>query len=266
MHIWNQALESLSHTLATSGVQLLGALLISLVGWVAARWVAAGVRRVGARAHRIDRTLVPLLASLAHWTILAVTLVAVLEKFGIPTSSVLAVLGSLGLAVGLSLKDTISDLAAGVVLLLLRPFDVGDAVNLGGTAGVVEAIDLFETKLTSFDGVPLVMPNSKVRGSVVENYSRAQERRIELVVGVAPGELDRARQVITRVLASEARILPEPAPRVDLQELGGSAAHLLVRGYCPAPELQSTRTALTRRLEEELAGIQLTLQPGSSKP
>jgi small conductance mechanosensitive channel len=241
-------------------LSILSALVIGTIGWVAARWVGGTVQSVSKKSGRIDPTLEPLLVKLARWSIIAITIVAVLDKFGIQTTSLLAFIGAAGLAIGLALKDTVSDLAAGVVLLVLRPFNVGDAVVIAGTGGVVKAIDLFETKLTSWDGVPIVLPNNSVRTAKIENFTRAGSRRIDLVVGIAYGDdIGKAVDALKGMLNLEPRVLAEPESMVAVTELGDSSVDLLVRMWVAPADFWGVKFDMTRAIKETLDGAGVTI-------
>jgi small conductance mechanosensitive channel len=247
------ALGALRDLIKGYGLAVLSAAVIAVVGWMASSWAARSVRKLGRRSERIDATLVPVLSSLSRLVLLTATAAAVLEKLGVDTKSLFAVLGAAGLTVGLALKDTLADVASGLVLLVLRPFDVGDAVDIDGTSGVIDAIDIFQTRLTSFDGVPIVLPNSKVRAARVQNFSRAERRRMDLTVGVSQGtDVGQAITALKEVLESEARVLREPTPAVDVVELGEDKVNLLVRAWTLPGDLLPTRLDLTRRLKERL--------------
>jgi len=229
------------------------ALAILIVGWLVAGWTGNLVRRASTRTGHISPTLTPFFAKLARLAILAVVLLAALSKLGVETSGVFAMLGAAGLAVGLALKDTVSDVAAGIVLLVLRPFDVGEAVSIGGTGGVVTAIDIFQTRLTSFDGIPLVMNNSAVRTAVIQNFSRAHERRIELTIGIGYDEdIGRAIAAISQVVEAEPRVLPQPRFLVSTKQLSDNAVQLLIRCTTRAADFEGTLFDLTRAVKERL--------------
>ena len=227
------------------------ALLILVLGWMFAAWVAAMVRK--ATQHRLSPTLVPLFAKLTRLALLVVVVMAALDKLGVETTGLLAALGAAGLAIGLALKDTVADVAAGIVLLVLRPFDVGDAVDIGGTGGVVTAIDILQTKLTSFEGVPIVLNNSSVRTSTIQNYSAAQTRRIDLEVRIGYGDdIGKAKSAIEAVLADDQRVLSDPPRLVNTTSLGDNAVVLLVRCTTRAADFFDTKLDLTRAIKERL--------------
>lgn len=229
------------------------ALLILMLGWALAGWASSAVRKASERSGRVSPTLVPLFAKLTRLALLVVVVIAALDRLGVQTSGVFAVLGAAGLAIGLALKDTVSDVAAGVVLLVLRPFDVGEAVDIGGTGGIVTAIDILQTKLTSFDGIPIVLNNSAVRTAIIQNYSRAVTRRIDLEVGIGYGDdIGKAKAVIEDVLRADARVLEEPAMLVNTLALGDSAVVILARCTTQAADFWDTKLDLTRAIKERL--------------
>jgi small conductance mechanosensitive channel len=196
---------------------------------------------------------VPLFAKLTRLSLLLVVILAALEKLGVQTSGFFAMIGAAGLAIGLALKDTVSDVAAGVMLLFLRPFDVGEAVDLGGTGGVVTSIDIFQTKLTSFDGIPVVINNSAVRTSTIQNFSRAQTRRIDLEIGIGYGDdIGKAKAAIADLVNSDSRVLKDPALLVNTISLSDSAVVLLVRFSTKAQDFWNTKLDLTGRIKERL--------------
>jgi small conductance mechanosensitive channel len=241
-------------------IAAVSALLILAAGWLIAGWIAGLVRKISERSGRISPTLVPLFAKLTRLAISIVVLVAALDKVGVDTSGLFALLGAAGLALGLALKDTMSDIAAGIMLLVLRPFDVGEAVDVGGSGGVVDAIDLFQTKLTSFEGVPFVINNSAVRTARIQNYSRAVTRRIDLEIGVSYGaDLGKTKAVIESVLRDDSRVLTTPEFIVNTQSLGDSAVLFLVRCTTGASDFLGTKLDLVRAIKEALdrAGVEI---------
>lgn len=251
---------TVSTTLGETGLRIVAALVILAAGWVVAGWVTRAVRTASERSGKLDETLAPLFAKIARLSVLAVTMVMALDKLGVDTTSIIAFMGAMGIAVGLALKDTISDLASGIVLLVLRPRSVGEAVDIGGEGGVVKAIDLFETKLETFDGIPLVMPNSRVRGNIIKNFSRAQRRRIDLTVGVAyEADVGRAIDVVNTAVRADPRILADLDLLVNVTDLSDSSVDLLVRVWVNAPDFFVAKLDLTKAIKLALdqAGISI---------
>lgn len=178
---------------------------------------------------------------------------AALDKLGVETSSVLAFLGAVGLAVGLALKETLGDAASGIMLLARRPFVVGDSVDIGGNVGTIAGLDVFETELIRTDGVPVIIPNSKIRSGEIRNFTRARRRRADLHVRVSYDEdLGRAIEVIHDAIRRAPTVLEEPTPLVDAQELGENAVRLLVRVWTSPDEHIEKTLQLTRQIKDRL--------------
>lgn len=229
------------------------ALAILVIGWIIAGWIAGAVRRAMERSGRVSQTLLPLLYKITRIVLLAIVVVAALDKVGVNTSGLFAMLGAAGLAVGLALKDTVSDVAAGVVLLILRPFDVGEGVDIGGTSGVITEIGLFQTSLLSFDGIPITINNSAVRTATIQNFARAQTRRADLEIGIGySDDIGLAKAAIAAVLQADERVLQDPAPLIDTLQLGDSAVVLLVRYHTTAADFFVTKLEMTRQIKERL--------------
>jgi small conductance mechanosensitive channel len=253
------ALESLTGLVTTWGLSVLGALAVLVLG----RWIAGMVRRALTRAlerAQTDASLIPFFASLAYYTVLAVVLIAVLGLFGIETTSLIAVLGAAGLAVGLALQGTLSNFAAGVMLLLFRPFRAGDYVEVAGSAGSVAEISIFTTILNTPDNVRIIVPNATIWGETIKNYSANDTRRNDLVVGISyADDIGRAIEVIRGVLAAEPRVLADPEPVVAVSELGDSSVNLVVRPWCSGGDYWPLRFDLQRSLKEKLEAAGLSI-------
>lgn len=233
------------------GLSVLGATVILILGWTVSSWVAGLIRRTIARHARFDRTLGLLFAQLARWSILAFTIVAVLGRFGVQTTSIVALLGAAGLAVGLALQGTLSNIASGVMLLALRPFRVGDAVEVGGTSGVVDEIGLFTTRMHTFDNVAVFMPNSSVWGNEIKNMSQNDSRRLELVVSIGySDDIGKAMSVLRQILEGDERVLAEPAFRIGVSELADNSVNLLVWPWVRREHYLDLKLDITREVKE----------------
>jgi len=190
---------------------------------------------------------------MAYYVVLAVVVIAVLNLFGVQTTSLIAVLGAAGLAVGLALQGTLSNFAAGVMLLVFRPFRIGDYVDIAGTAGSVVEIGLFTVALNTPDNVRIIVPNSSVYGQTISNYAANPTRRNDLVIGIAYGDdIGKAISTIEAVLAADARVLKDPAPVVATSELADSSVNIVVRPWCTKEDYWGLRFDLTRKIKEEL--------------
>ncbi len=241
------------------GMRVVGAIAVLLLGrWVAGR-IRRGVRLAVGRAGA-DETLAPFLSGLAYWLALAILIVAVLGLFGIPTASLVAVLGAAGLAVGLALQGTLSNFASGVMLLVFRPLRVGDVVEVGGFLGKVAEVGIVSSVLNTPDNVRITIPNSEVFGKPIKNYTVNDTRRIDLVIGVSYGDdLSAAQVTIERVVAADDRVLKDPAPQIAVSNLGDSSVDFVVRPWCRNDDYWDVRFDLTRRIKEELEAAGCTI-------
>src|SRR3954466_15818145 len=197
------------------------AVLILVAGWILARCVGRWVRDWVGRSHYIDATLKPLVASFARYMILALTIVAVLGQFGVQTTSLIALLGAAGLAIGLALQGTLSNVASGVMLLILRPFRVYDRIKVSDATGSVREIGLFRTEIVTDNGNFVSIPNATIFSGTIINMSRESSRRTDFTVEIDRGEnLDQVQKTILECLGREQRVLKSPAPTVRVETLG----------------------------------------------
>jgi len=234
------------------GLKVLGAIAVLVIGRMIASWGRKITRRSLERAG-MDETVIPFVSRLVYFLIMAFVLLAVLGLFGIPTTSVIAVLGAASLAVGLALQGTLANFAAGVMLLMFRPFEVGDYIEVSGHAGTCKAIGVFATTLNTVDNVQITIPNGKVYGEAIKNYSANDIRRVDLVASVAyDDDLQVARDTLMSILEADERVLDDPAPTVAVSELGASSVDLVVRPWCRAEDYWDLRFDLTRRIKESL--------------
>jgi len=233
------------------GLNVVGAILILIVGWVVAAWVSRLARAGLSRSGRVDTTVSVVLSRAVRWLILAFTLVAVLNRFGVQTTSIVALLGAAGLAIGLALQGTLANVAAGIMVLMLRPFRLGDAVDIGGTGGTVEDIGLFTTRITTFDGVVVHVPNGQVWGEKIQNYTQAGKRRYDLVVGIGYGDdIGKALNAMRAVVSSDERVLADPEAMYVVTELGDSAVNVMARYWTAPADYWNARFELTRAVKE----------------
>ena len=239
--------------LTSYGLSVLGGIVVLVVGWTIAGWARRAVDRGLGRIESIDMTLRSFLASATRYVILVLTVLAVLSEFGVQTASLITVFGAASLAIGLALQGTLSNLAAGVMLLFFRPFRVGDYVEAGGHAGAVRAIDLFMTEFATSDNVRILVPNGKIWGGAVINYSHYDTRRVDLTVGIGYGDdIERAFEAIRGVIAAERRIHGEPEPMVVVGELAGSSVKIVIRVWCDAGDYCPLKFDMTRAVKEAL--------------
>lgn len=241
------------------GTKFLYAIAIFLIGSLIARLVAKGVGRALGRT-KMDEMLVRFLSNILRWTLFVVVLVAALDQLGVDTTSVIALLGAACLAVGLALKDSLQNFAPGVLLILFRPFRIGDFVEAGGVEGVVEEIRIFSTQLRTVDNREVIVPNGDIYSGTITNYNAKENRRIDLVIGIGyDDDLKKAKSILETILSEEERVLDDPAPLVAVGELGASSVDILVRPWVRTADFFSTKCALTERIKLALddAGISI---------
>jgi len=240
--------------------RLVGAIVLLIVGWWLASWARRAIVRVLAAQSRIDVTLSGVIASLVRYSILIVVVVAVLAQLGIQTTSILAALGAAGLAIGLALQGTLSNIAAGMMLLWLRPFRVGDYIDSGTVAGTVKDLGLFATELHSWDGIYQFVPNSELWNKKVINYSRLPTRLVDLAFGVAYGDdLAKGQEALLAMADDDERVNSDPAPQVFVDELGDSAVVLRLRVWAATADYWTLRRALTERGKAALEAAGLSI-------
>lgn len=235
------------------GLNVVGALVVLIVGLIVAGWAKRVVQRMLRRSGRVDETLIGFLGSLAKYAVTAFTVIAVLQQFGVEATSLVAVFGAAGLAIGLALQGTLSNVAAGVMLLLFRPFKVGDVIDAGGHTGSVKTISLFTTELATPDNVQIIIPNGAIWGTAIKNFSHNDTRRVDLLMGIDYGDnIDAAIATIKRVIGEEARALSDPESMVAVSELADSSVNLVVRVWVNASDYWGVYFDLTKKLKEQL--------------
>ena len=246
--------------LTTYGFDVLGAIIILAIGWMVAGWASKVTRTAADRAKWMDATLKPLAASLVRYLILIITVVAVLNQFGVETTSVIAVLGAAGLAIGLALQGTLSNVAAGVMILVLRPFKIGDYIEAGGKAGTVKEVGLFGSELATPDNVFISVPNSAIIGGAIANFSHHGTRRIDIVVGIGYGaDIDQAFGVLRGLADADARVLKDPEAHLSVRELADSSVNIGLRIWVNAADYWDVLFDLNKGVKQGLdaAGIEI---------
>jgi small conductance mechanosensitive channel len=248
----DQAVQNVVTLVSTWGLQLAGALAVLIIGRFLCGIARKSIRRA-MENRRVDPSLVPFVSNLVYFVLLAAVLIAVLGLFGIETTSLVAVLGTAGLAIGLALQGTLANFSSGVMLLLFRPFHVGDYIDAAGTAGTVTEIGVFSTTLNTPDNVKIIVPNSGIFGATIKNFSANDTRRNDIVLGISyDDDISNAIAVVNAVLSKDSRVLSDPEPVVAVSELADSSVNLVVRPWCRKEDYWGLRFDLTRRLKEEL--------------
>ena len=232
-------------------VNAVQALVVLILGWISAGIIARVIRnRVNASA-QIDNTIGNFVASLVRWVLILVVVIGVLNIFGFEATSLVAVLGAATLAVGMALQGTLSDLAAGFMLIIFRPYKLGQYVDIGGTAGTVKDINLFVTELVTPDNVQIIMPNGQAWGSVITNYSHHPKRRCDLVFGIDYADnADTAMQILSGLATGDPRVLNVPETWIRVTNLGDSSVDITVRMWCAADDYWNLRFDFTKAAKE----------------
>jgi small conductance mechanosensitive channel len=237
----------------TYGLSVVGAIVILIVGFMVAGWIRSSVRKGLSKIQKVDETLRSFFASLAYYAVVIFTIIAVLAQFGVQTTSFIAVLGAAGLAIGLALQGTLSNVAAGVMLLLFRPFKVGDYIEGGGLAGTVKSVTLFVTELATPDNVQIIAPNAQLWGSAIKNYSFHATRRVDIAIGIAyEDDLEKAQGAIVDECKKDSRVLGDPAPMAAVTDLGDNSVNFTVRVWCNAADYWNLKFELTKNLKKRM--------------
>lgn len=245
----------------------LGKIVISLIVFLIGKWVADHAHKVLGRLllkSRFDHTLVKFLGHLSYGFLMIAVVLAAVGTIGVDISSLLALIGAAGLAVGLALKDSLSNFAAGVMIIVFRPFKVGDSITASGQSGVVDEIGIFSTHLNTPDNQRIIIPNSAVISGIIINATTLPLRRIDLIISIGVDDsIGTARDVILAVIATDTRILPEPAPMVGVERLAATTVDLFVRPWVRTVDYGMVRADLLERLRAALgdAGIHIPAKP-----
>lgn len=255
----DQIMEVVQTALATWGLKILAALAILFLGRIIAGLIRRTVKK-GLRRASFDATLTPFVANLVYAILMVGVLYGAASALGIPMNGFVAMIGAAGLAIALAFQGTLSNFSSGIMLLTFRPFQVGDFVDAGGTAGTVKEIGVFTTILATPDNVKIIMPNSAISGQTIKNFSANETRRVDLAVGVGyDDDLNLAMDVINRVLKADSRVLEDPAPVVAVNEMGASSVDFVVRPWCAAGDYWAVKWDLTKALKEEIEAAGLNI-------
>ncbi len=229
-------------------------IIMALVVFVIGRWVAKVVVRIIERMMkkaRMDDMLTAFLGNILYTVLLLVVVIAALDQLGVQTTSLLAVFGAAGLAIGLALKDSLANFSSGVLLIIFRPFKVGDFIEAAGQSGVVEEVRIFSTVLRTGDNREIIVPNGHIYGGPIVNYSARATRRIDLVMGIGyDDDIRKAKQLIVEAFAADDRILKDPAPAVSVAELADSSINLNVRPWVNSAEYWNVRSDLLQNIKQ----------------
>lgn len=234
-------------------IQYSGKIIAALLIFIIGRWLANRISTMFSKLlekNKVELTLVSFLKNIVYYALLIAVLIASLNQLGVNTTSFLTVVGAAGLAIGLALKDSLSNFSSGVMLILFRPFKIGDFITAAGVSGTVKQITIFNTEMATPDNQKVIVPNSSIMGGVITNVTANPTRRIDLVAGVSyADDIGTARKVLEKIIADESRILAEPAPTIALSELADSSVNFVVRPWVKAEDYWSVRFAITEQIK-----------------
>lgn len=234
----------------TYGLKIIGAILILILGRIAAGIGRRIVERILVKS-QTDQSIISFAGNLTYIIILVFAVLAALAKFGIQTASFVAILGAAAFAIGFALQGSLANFAAGILILVLRPYRVGDYIEGAGVAGTVKEIQLFTTVLTTPDNVKIMVPNGKIYGDIIKNVSAYDIRRIDLIIGIAySSSIQKAYEVLSELIKEEARVLSEPVPQIAVSELADSSVNFVVRPWVKKEDYWVVRFDLTRKIKE----------------
>ncbi len=246
MTVWDRIVD----WIISYGGRMAGALAILVIGWIGGRLARRIVRRLMTRA-KVAPAVTAFCAQLSFIVILVVAVVASLARFGVETTSFVAILGAAGFAIGFALQGALSNFAAGVLLLIQHPFRIGDFVEVAGVAGTVQDIQLFTTVLATPDNVKVIVPNGKIYGNTIHNYAGYETRRLDLGVGIGYGTpIERASSVAMKLMQNDDRVLVEPFPQVLVGELAESSVNLTLRMWVAGSNYWDVRFDLIRAVKQ----------------
>lgn len=247
---WDEVVAFAKTHAVDFALALVTALVIFYVGRIVVKLVTRAIRKV-MNAQEVDPTLVTFISNLVNMVLMVIVAIAAIGALGVQTTSFIAILGAAGLAVGLALQGSLSNFASGVLIIIFRPYKVGDWVEAAGISGAVKEVQILTTILTTGDNKQVIVPNSQIMDSVITNYSANDTRRVDMVVGVSySDDLDKVRNVIGELIAADDRILADPAPKVAVSELADSSVNFVVRPWVKTADYWGVMFDLTEAVKK----------------
>ena len=247
---WTALMDTARTTGVDFGINLIIAIVIFFVGRMIARALQKGLKKMMA-SQEVDKILQTFVGNLVYWTLMIFIIIAAINQIGIQTTSLIAVMGAAGLAVGLALQGSLSNFAAGVLIVIFRPYRVGDFVEAAGIAGVVEQVQILTTVLKTGDNKQIIVPNSQIMSSIITNYSANDTRRVDLTVGVSyDDDLDKVRETVKSLIAADDRILDEPECLIAVAELADSSVNFTVRPWVKSADYWGVKFDLTEAIKK----------------
>lgn len=249
---FNEILAEYWPSILSATLKVVGALLVLIIGLRIAGWLAGVVRDQTSKRPGVDQTLGSFFGSLVRWFVTAAVFIATLQVFGVQATSFVAILGALTLAIGLSLQGALGNIASGVMIMLFRPYKMGDFVEISGQNGTVKDINLFQTILATVDNVKIIIPNTEAIDGIIKNYSGYDTRRCDITFGIDyDDDMDKAIAIIMSLAEQDERVLKDPEPFVKVTNLGDSSVDVTARLWCQASDLWNLKFHLTKAVKEE---------------
>jgi small conductance mechanosensitive channel len=252
----SETAEFLTTYAAEYAISIVGVIVILVVGFIAAGWVARAVRSLLGRSKKTDPLITNFVAAIARYAVIAFTVIAALDQFGVETTSFVAVMGAAGLAIGLAFQGALGNLAAGVMILAFRPFRQGHFIEGGGIAGTVDSVSLFVTELHTPDNVHIIVPNGSLWNTAIKNFSHHATRRCDFVLGIGYGSSHvEAMKALHAMAAADERVMKEPAPQIVVSNLGDSSVDITIRLWCSAGDYWGLKFDFTQAMKEKMDEI-----------
>ncbi|MDX1480044.1 MAG: mechanosensitive ion channel [Woeseiaceae bacterium] len=252
---WGALLEKAQSLGVDFGIKLVVALVIFFLGRMVAKIISNGIRKV-MHKQEVDKILESFVSNLVYWLLMTFVIIAAINQLGIQTASLIAIIGAAGLAVGLALQGSLSNFAAGVLIVLFRPYRVGDFIEAAGISGSVEQVQILTTILKTPDNKKIIVPNSEIMSSIITNYSANETRRVDMVFGVSySDDLDKVREILRELVDADERILKEPECVIKVSQLGDSSVNFICRPWVKTSDYWAVNWELTeavkKRFDEE---------------
>ena len=249
-----------SNTIITLGYRIVLAIVILIASSFIAKAVRKAILNTNSKLNKLDATLTPIFSTVASYAVYIIGGVFILDIFGVNTASLIALVGAAGLAIGLALKDTLSNIAAGIMLLILRPFKAGDFIEFGSTQGTVKEINLFTCVFETVDGLYIASPNSVLWGNNIKNFTRNGKRRMDIVVGISYSDsIDVGLSVLRQVAEGESRLLVDPVPQAMVVSMMDSSVNIQLRAWAKTDDYWPTYWDLNKRVKESIEAAGLTI-------
>lgn len=247
---WTEIYDKFQTVGVDFGISLVTAIAIFVIGRIVARVISRALRKL-LQSQNVDKILESFVSNLTYWALMAFVIIAAITELGVETTSFIAMLGAAGLAVGLAMQGSLSNFAAGVLIVLFRHYRVGDYIEAAGIAGTVAEVQILTTTLKTPDNKTIIVPNSKIMGNIITNYSANETRRVDMVFGISYGDdIDKARNVMREVVEADERVHKEPAPAIVVNELGDSSVNFNVRPWVNTADYWAVKWDLTEAIKK----------------